>query len=97
MYGVQEAAQTFFGKDISTIDLAESAYLAAIPNAPSYYSPYGKNRPNLNARKNLVLKNMMDQGYINQAQYDAAKAEQVTFRPREDGNGKALHFVQYIR
>ena len=97
MYGVQEAAQTFFGKDISQIDLAESAYLAAIPNAPSYYSPYGKNRPNLNARKNLVLKNMLEQGYITQAEYDAAHTEEVAFRPREDGNGKALHFVQYIR
>ncbi len=97
MYGVEEAAQTFFGKHISDIDLAESAYLAAIPNAPSYYSPYGKNRPNLNARKNLVLKNMADQGYITEAQYSAAKGEQITFRPREDGNGKALHFVQYIR
>lgn len=97
MYGVQEAAQTFFGKDISTVDLAESAYLAAIPNAPSYYSPYGKNRPNLNARKNLVLKNMLEQGYITQAAHDSARAQDITFRPREDGNGKALHFVQYIR
>lgn len=97
MYGVEEASQTFFGKHISDVDLAESAYLAAIPNAPSYYSPYGKNRPNLNARKNLVLKNMFEQGYITEDQYTSAKSEQVTFRPREDGNGKALHFIEYIR
>ncbi len=97
MYGVQEAAQTFFGKNISDVDLAESAYLAAIPNAPSYYSPYGKNRPNLNARKNLILKNMLEQGYITEPQYTAARAQDVLFRPREDGNGKALHFIQYIR
>lgn len=97
MYGVEEASQTFFGKHAADVDLAESAYLAAIPNLPSYYSPYGKNRPNLNARKNLVLKEMLNQGYINQAAYDAAKTEEVTFKPQSDSSGKALHFVQYIR
>jgi 1A family penicillin-binding protein len=96
-YGVEEAAQSFFGKKSADVDLAEAAYLAAIPNRPSYYSPYGKNRPNLNARKNLVLKNMLDQGYINQTEYDQARNEVVTFKPREDTTGKAIHFVEYVR
>lgn len=97
MYGVEEAAMTFFGKHASEIDLAQAAYLAAIPNLPSYYSPYGKNRPNLNARKNLVLREMLKQGYITQSEHDAARSEEVEFRPQQDSHGKALHFVQYIR
>ena len=96
-YGVEEASHAFFGKKSSDVDLAESAYLAAIPNAPSYYSPYGKNKVRLDNRKNLVLKDMLDQGYITQAQYDQAKAEVVVFHPMQEGNGKALHFVEYIR
>lgn len=97
IYGIQEASESFFGVNASDLDLAESAYLAAIPNAPSYYSPYGKNRENLNARKNLVLKNMLDQGYINQDQYSQARAEVVNFKPQQDDNGKAIHFVEYVR
>lgn len=97
IYGIEEAAQTFFGKKASELDLAQSAYLAAIPNAPSYYSPYGKNRPNLNARKNLVLKNMLEQGYITDTEYTNAKSEEVVFKPREDTHGKALHFIEYVR
>lgn len=97
VYGIEEASRMFFGKHAADLDLAESAYLAAIPNLPSYYSPYGKNRPNLNARKNLVLRAMLDQGSITDAQYGAAKSEDVQFKPQQDSSGKALHFVQYIR
>jgi 1A family penicillin-binding protein len=97
IYGIEEASHSFFGKKALDLTLAESAYLAAIPNAPSYYSPYGKNRPNLNARKNLVLKNMLEQNYITQEEYDAARAEEVMFRPREETNGKAFHFIEYVR
>lgn len=97
IYGIEEASNAFFGKKALEIDLAQAAYLAAIPNAPSYYSPYGKNKAKLDARKNLVLGDMLDQGYIDQNQYDRARAETVTFRPVQEGSGKALHFVEYIR
>lgn len=97
IYGAEEASVTFFGKKAVDLTVAESAYLAAIPNAPTYYSPYGKNRPNLNARKNLVLKSMLEQGYITDADYETARAEQVVFKPREDTHGKALHFIEYVR
>jgi len=43
-YGVQRAAETFFGKDAKDLSLAESAVLAALPKAPTYYSPYGQNK-----------------------------------------------------
>lgn len=97
VYGVEQAAQGFFGKTSADVTLAESAYLAAIPNAPSYYSPYGKNKNLLDNRKNLVLKKMEEQGYITADQYTQAKEEVVVFKPQSDSNGKALHFVDYIR
>ena len=97
VYGVEQGAKTFFGKSSSDVTLAEAAYLAAVPNAPSFYSPYGKNKKLLDERKNLVLKKMLEQSYITQGEYDAAKAEEVIFKPLSDSNGKALHFVDYIR
>lgn len=97
IYGIEEASQSFFGVPAKNLDLAQAAYLAAIPNAPSYYSPYGKNRAALDARKNLVLKDMIDQGVISQAEYDTAINETVSFLPEQGGTGKALHFVEYIR
>lgn len=97
IYGIEEASQSFFGKPAKDIDLAQAAYLAAIPNAPSYYSPYGKNKARLENRKNLVLSEMLDQGMISQSDYDTAKQETIVFRPQQEGSGKALHFVEYIR
>lgn len=97
IYGIQEASRLFFGKNANEVTLAESAYLAAIPNAPSFYSPYGKNKDRLEARKNLVLSNMFNQGYITEAEYIAAKNEVVVFKPLIDASGKSLHFVEHIR
>lgn len=97
IYGIEEASQSFFGKPAKDIDLVEAAYLAAIPNAPSYYSPYGKNKSRLENRKNLVLNEMLGQAMITQSEYDAAKIKTITFRPQQESSGKALHFVEYIR
>jgi len=97
VYGVEQGAKTFFGKSSSDVTLAEAAYLAAVPNAPSYFSPYGKNKKLLDERKNLVLKKMLEQNYVTQEEYNTAKAEVVVFKPLSDSNGKALHFVDYIR
>ena len=97
IYGIEEASESFFGVHAADVDLAQAAYLAAIPNAPSHYSPYGTHKDSLDSRKNLVLKDLLDQGTITQTQYDSAKAEVVAFKPQQDTSGKALHFVQYIR
>ncbi len=97
IYGIQEASLSFFGKSAIDLTIAEAAYLAAIPNAPSYYSPYGKNKARLENRKNLVLKNMLEQGYITEEQYDLAKTDVVVFKPITENSGKAFHFVEYIR
>jgi 1A family penicillin-binding protein len=97
MYGVEEASKTFYGKSAKDVTLAEAAYLAALPKAPSYYSPYGKNKTQLDDRKNLVLKRMLDTGSINKDDYEKAKNEQVTFIPRENNSIKAPHFVDFVK
>jgi 1A family penicillin-binding protein len=96
IYGIEEASEAFFSKHAKDLDIAESAYLASIPNAPTYYSPFGKNRDALSARKNLTLKKMFELGYISQAQYDQAKIEKVTFNIAAANSIKAPHFVFWI-
>lgn len=97
IYGVEEASGVFFGKKSSEVSIAEAAYIAALPKAPSFYSPYGQNRSKLDDRKNLVLKEMLRNGFITQAQYDTASKEKVTFLPRTDTGIKAPHFVMYVK
>ena len=96
IYGIEEASQLFFGKKPIDLSLAESAYLAAIPNSPTYYSPYGKNKAKLDERKNLVLKRMLDLSFIKQDAYQKALAEKVNFLPPQPVNIAAPHFVFFI-
>ncbi len=96
LYGVEAASRSFFGKSARDVDLAEAAYIAALPQAPSRYSPYGQNRKLLDSRKNIVLARMKELGYINNTQYEQAKSEVVTFNPQQNGSIIAPHFVFYI-
>jgi penicillin-binding protein 1C len=97
IYGVQEATQYFFGLDAKDVDLAQAAYIAAIPQAPTYFSPHGNNREALDARKNLVLQRMRVLGYITEEEYMAAKEEKVEFKSEKEAGIKAPHFVFFIR
>lgn len=97
IYGIQEASTAFFGKNPKDLSVAESAYLAAMPQAPTRYSPYGQNLDKLEARKNLVLDKMLKLGFITQEEFDAAKLEVVTFQPQDRWGIKAPHFVFYVR
>src|SRR3989344_4115310 len=97
IYGVEEASQYFFGKHAKDVTLAEAAYLSALPQAPTRYSPYGNHTDELEARKNLVLARMKSGGSITEEQYDGATAEQVQFREELESGIKAPHFVFYIR
>ncbi|MEK7194068.1 MAG: PBP1A family penicillin-binding protein [Patescibacteria group bacterium] len=97
LYGVQEASRNFFNKNAKDLTLAESAYLAAIINAPTYYSPYGTHTTELESRKNMVLTEMLSQGLITKEVYDSAKAEIVNFSHRANTGGiKAPHFVFFV-
>ena len=96
LYGIQEASRAFFGVDARDLTLAQSAYLAAIPNAPSFFSPYGQNRDRLEARKNTVLHRMYALGFITEEDRDDALSEEVEFLPRSARHAQSLHFVQYV-
>lgn len=97
IYGVEEAAKSFFGKNAFDLTLAESAYLAALPNAPTYFSPYGGNRKALEKRKNLVLEQMLKNKFITESEHAAALAEKVTFLQQEGAGIKAPHFVMKVK
>jgi penicillin-binding protein 1C len=97
IYGVEEASLTYFQKHAKDVSLTEAAYLAALPQSPTYYSPFGKHTDALEKRKNLVLERMFELGYITSAQKNVAQKETVTFDKDLSNSGKALHFVMYIR
>ncbi|MGH2639384.1 MAG: transglycosylase domain-containing protein, partial [Rhabdochlamydiaceae bacterium] len=95
-YGVEAAARAYFGKDISKLSLAQMAFLAALPEAPSTLSPYGSH-PELGiARQREVLEQMYEQGYITKQQRDTALNEKLKFIKIENPI-KAPHFVFYVR
>jgi len=96
IYGVEEASRSFFDKSASELTLAEAAYLAALPQAPTYYSPYGNNVDKLDERKNLILKRMSELDFIPEEDYNASIEEDVLFQPKERGGIKAPHFVFYV-
>ncbi|MEF3305896.1 transglycosylase domain-containing protein [Paenibacillus sp. GYB003] len=73
-WGIQQAAKTYFGKDVEKVTIAESAMLAALPKAPSRYSPF-KNKEKALERRNLVLELMLGDGYITDDEYKTAIAE----------------------
>ncbi len=97
IYGVEEASRYFFATSAKDLTLAQAAYLAALPQAPTRYSPYGTRLDQLENRKNLVLRRMKDIGFIDDAAYQQALAEVVEFQSEEDSGIKAAHFVFYVR
>jgi penicillin-binding protein 1C len=93
-YGVGAAAQSYFGKPASSLDLAESAMLAGLPQAPADYDPIN-HFATAKARQVYVLDRMVVRGYLTQADADRAKAEPLHFvSPQFEL--KAPHFVNYV-
>lgn len=94
IYGVEEASQAYFGKSATEVSLAEAAYIAALPQAPTYYL----NHPEaLKSRQHLVLRRMLEEGFITQEEHDEAIAADVKFLPPSETGIRAPHFVMYIR
>ena len=91
-YGAEAASQSYFGKSAKDLSLAESAYLAALPQSPSRYNPFGPNRALLDGRKDYVLTRMREDGYISAEQEKQAKEEKVAFSEIKTGI-TAPHFV----
>ncbi len=91
-YGIEAAAKTFFNKKAKDLNIAESALLASLPNAPSYYSPYGSHKDNLITRKSFILKEMKKLGFINEQELVVAEKYRFVFSPQATSI-KAPHFV----
>ncbi len=96
-YGIQAGAKTYFDKNVQDLSLAECATLASLPQAPSYYN---LKRDALAGRQSTALDLMIEQGYINKDQAEAAKKDNViaSMRVRNyAANVIAPHYVQYVR
>lgn len=95
LYGVESASQSYFGKSVSEISLAEAALLASSIKAPSYLNPYGGHLDELLARKNYILERMELSGYISKEEEEKARAEEIKFaKPKKN---LAPHFVFYVK
>ncbi len=95
-YGIEAASQKYFGISVKDINLAQAAVLAALPQAPTRYSPYGSNKDLLMARQKYILDLMRKEGYITKEQEEEAKNTEIVFSPPTT-NIKAPHFVMYVK
>lgn len=95
-YGVEAASQKYFGKSVRDINLAEAAVLAALPQAPSKYSPFGSNKELLIARQQYILDLMVKYGYVTKEDAQAAKEYELKFS-KQQNNIIAPHFVMYVK
>lgn len=97
-WGVESAAEIYFGKNVKDLNLAESAFLAGLPQRPSAYSPYSTTPTAYVGRSQAVLRRMREDGYITeeQAQEASDQLENLDFQP-EGASFKAPHFVLYVK
>lgn len=97
LYGVESASQAFFRKSAKDLTLAESAILAALSKAPSFYSPWGSHQEKLLQRQKLVLKKMLELQKITDEEYQQATTEEIAFAQQDTTGIKAPHFVIYVQ
>ena len=95
-YGVEAASQTYFGKSVSDLTLAESALIAGLPKAPSVYSPI-KNPDLAKKRRDIVLKQMLSEKIITGMEYTLAKAIKISPSPQQAEQNQAGYFIEYIK
>lgn len=97
-WGVETAAEVYFGKRVGDLNLVESAVLAGMPQRPSVYSPYSSTPKAYIVRTAQVLRRMREDGYITKDQENEAsrQLDSVTFQP-QGASLKAPHFVQYVQ
>jgi penicillin-binding protein 1A len=98
--GAEAASRTYYGKPAKDLTIAEAATLAAIPNAPTYYSPYGTHVDKLINRRDYVLDQMVKSGKVSSSEAEEAKKQDTTtlgvaIKPRHDSM-LAPHFAMYV-
>lgn len=95
-YGVEAAAQTYFGKSVDELNLAEAAMLAGLPRAPNTYSPI-VDKERARRRRGVVLQRMVEEGFITTEQAEAAAAIPFDERAFAAVRSQAPYFVEYVR
>ena len=95
-YGVESAAQRYFGKSARDLSVPEAALLAALPKGPGFYNPR-RHPARAVQRRNLVLDLMREQGYLTAAQAEEAKAYPLALSARADYGDVAPYFVEWVR
>lgn len=95
-WGIEAAAQTYFGKSVRDVTLAEAALLAGLPAAPSLYSPFVNNSQKAYDRQKEVIRRMIEDGYISPEQAKEALSQDVAFRTPTIPI-RAPHFVLYVK
>ncbi len=95
-YGIEEASQRYFGHSARQLNLAEAAFLAALPRAPSRYSPFGAYPELAKKRQRLILAKMLQLKMIDSQAYQRALAQPLHFR-RQAVTIRAPHFVFYVK
>ena len=96
-YGVQVAAETYFGKNVDQLNLAEMSMLAGLPKAPNAYSPI-KHPEKARERQGYVLDRMVKEGYITQAEADHARKTPLDLHPmKKVNNDQSAYFLEHLR
>lgn len=96
-YGVQAAAENYFGKSVKDLNLAECAMLAGLPQAPTRYSPF-RNPDQARARQVYVLNRMVEEGFISRAQATEALAVKLDIKPRRNIYAEEVpYYTEHVR
>jgi 1A family penicillin-binding protein len=95
-WGIEAAANTYFGKHAKDLTLAESSLLAGLPAAPTYYSPFGAHPEFAKTRQSEVLRRMTEDKYISSEEAERTRNEPLKFALRKT-DIKAPHFVLYVK
>lgn len=91
-YGIQAASTGYFSADLNDLSLSQVAFLCAIPNSPSYYDPF-VNFDNTIKRRDRILKNMYEDGKIDQATYLTALNESIVLQPSQEKKSQRNNYV----
>ncbi|MBC7075445.1 MAG: penicillin-binding protein 1A [Syntrophomonadaceae bacterium] len=94
-YGVQAAANTYFGKDAGDLNLAECALIAGLPQSPNYYNPF-QHYDRAKVRQRIVLNNMVECGFIDQETADNAYETPLVFKKTHDIEAKYGYFIDAV-
>jgi penicillin-binding protein 1A len=97
-YGIESAAQEYFGKDASQLTIPESALFVALLKSSANYDP-GEHYDNAIARRNLVMQNMVDVGYLSESKYEELKRNPIVLTSQTVRGSKSIapHFMEYVR